>query len=743
MTKIILLAALILSVFYSNGQQFKLISNSGDTTVFSHQLELKPLIYKTIDGVQYVDFSRMYEITTLNKDLPQLPKMTTSIAVPATGYPVFTVQYGSYSDIENVEVLPSKGNLKRNVDPSTLPYVFGQAYEMDEFYPGELVKFSGPFVSRDMRGMSFSFLPYQYNPVSKTLRVYHDIEIVLTIDKSREGHNEIKELPAATQTKKLNRALFLNGAETLRYTPKEEVGDLLIVCPAEMDSVVQVLANWKNQKGIKTKVVHTAETGMGVTNIKNYISNYYQQNADFLYLLLVGDQADIPAYTYGESYGEQLWSDSYYGQLTSGDNYPELFVGRFSGNLQEVATMVKRTIEYEKNPATGNWMQKAIGIASQEGAGFGYNGMSDWQHARAMGSELLAASYVDVFEFYEGSQGGNDAPGNPNSTMVSTALNDGVGLLNYTGHGDLNFMVTSNFTSTSVTNLNNQGKYPWVISVACNNGTFTNSTCISEKWLRASKNGSPTGAISACGSSILMAWTQPMKTQKELSSFIANADPQNIKKSLGGIFYNSQMKMLEQYPGLDGDEVMQTWIFFGDPTVEIRNQETMAMNVTHVSQIQQTETALIINCDTENALISISQNNVFLAKGTIVAGVANITLPSLTSNLPLTVTATKQNYRPYQGSIQVGNGPLGINKIAKNDYQIFPNPASKHVQVIFTSLSAGQIDLLDATGKVLKTRQVKSGVVNELISLDGIAKGMYQVVIWNGSERVVEKLVVE
>ena len=38
-----------------------------------------------------------------------------------------------------------------------------------------------------------------------------------------------------------------------------------------------------------------------------------------------------------------------------------------------------------------------------------------------------------------------DANGNPNPSVISNAVNNGVSLFNYTGHGDLNTCITGNF----------------------------------------------------------------------------------------------------------------------------------------------------------------------------------------------------------------------------------------------------------------------------------------------------------
>ena len=74
-----------------------------------------------------------------------------------------------------------------------------------------------------------------------------------------------------------------------------------------------------------------------------------------------------------------------------------------------------------------------------------------------------------MHEFYDGTHGGEDANGNPNSAIISSAVNEGISLFNYTGHGDQNSCITGNYSSAHINNATNNGKYPLVISVACNN----------------------------------------------------------------------------------------------------------------------------------------------------------------------------------------------------------------------------------------------------------------------------------
>ena len=57
-----------------------------------------------------------------------------------------------------------------------------------------------------------------------------------------------------------------------------------------------------------------------------------------------------------------------------------------------------------------------------------------------------------------------------------------------------------------------------------------------------------------------MAWAEPMQTQDEMADIIAETYPTNKKATLGGLFYNSQMSVLDDYNNsTTAKEVMQTW----------------------------------------------------------------------------------------------------------------------------------------------------------------------------------------
>lgn len=730
-------------------QDFSLLSSNAAEISVQHQVDetlIHPdaLQYIAIDGSNYVECSQSFKVVTSEIGNPMLPFFTESLILPGEGQATLEIVYSHFTDYAGILIAPSKGNLKRNIDPSTVPFTFGEAYSVDAFYPGNLATITDPFILRNTRGITVVVHPFQYNPVTQTLRVYHDLEVKIKVDDSVEGLNEITtRAENSTAFTEIYQNFYLNTNAALgRYTPRDEEGEMLIISGNSFTDEMEPFVQWKTEKGIKTTMVTKAETGPTDTEIKSYISSFYSTHPDLIFVLLVGDHDQIPSHTYGLSGGEQLWSDSFYGQLT-GDYYPELFVGRFSGNSAEITTMVDRTLEYEKNPAAGDWMTKAIGLASNEGSGYGDDGEADWQHARNMRTKLLAFGYSEVFEFYDGSHGGADAAGNPNAAIITPKVNTGVGLFNYTGHGAIDVCVTGNYQSSDINAATNNGKYPFVISVACNNGTFTSGTCISEVWMRAKNAGTPSGAIAACGSTILMAWAEPMQTQDELAELISESYVSNRKTTLGGLFYNAQMSMYEDYAGSStAREVMQTWVVFGDPSTLFRSQATMEMTVTHVPSVTIGTTSVNVNCDVEDATIALVQDNIILGTSKVMGGVAAFTFDPLVSESPIIVTGTKQNYAPYQGEILVtANTGVGLEKTIANLVQIYPNPANSILTINWGDLSPSEVVLQNLAGQLVY-RSVSPSNQSTTLDVTNFAKGVYLLKVTSNNIVYTSKVIV-
>jgi gingipain R len=728
---------LLLLPFAFQAQQFELMPQQGGKITVKNTTPDYQSLRKFYNGALYEDFSAITKVYTMVKDAPSLPVFSESVVVPSAGNFSLEITYDSFEEFDQVLVLPSKGTLKRNINPAEVPYTFGNEYVQNDFFPGNLAQVGQPFIFRNAIGVTIQFYPYQYNPVSKKLRVYKNITVSLINSESNNLNKENRYRIADNLTfLPVYRTLFLNAPA---YTPVQDEGALLVITPDSYLDVIAPYVQWKKEKGMQTYVAPLSQTGTSPEDIKIFIASFYDANPNLTFVQLIGDHEDCPTYSYGlTGANEQLWSDSYYGQLTD-DYFPELLVGRFSGNIAQVKTMIDRTLEYEINPLAGEWMLGSVGIGSNEGYGYGDDGEADWEHLRNIGYRLAEFGYTNFSEFFEGTQGGLDAAGNPTPSMINEALNSGAGIVNYTGHGAQNVMSTGNYTNSSLNQLTNNGKYPFVVSVACNNGTFVNGTALCEAFLRRSYNGTPAGAIGSCGSSILMAWAEPMQTQDEITELIVRSDNENIRTSLGGLFYNGQISMMEAYgESLTATEVMQTWVLFGDVSASFRSQQTADIVANHEMEMGAEGGILHIVANMADALVSLSQEDTILATGlTSEDGMANFDIPELASSSPIKVTLTKPNTRAYRGQVIITT--LGLSDF-ENSFNLYPNPARDFVTIASNNLTGAQITLHDSHGRlILNNKSVSSQYT---LSTSNLSAGIYFLSVVSEGKKMNRKIII-
>ena len=623
------------------------------------EINIKNETYHKIDLYDEPDFLLKYS--------PELPHINRSFIIPDISSMNVSILTSEYNEVEGINIIPSKGNPTRNIDISTIPYVKGSIYNIDDNFPGNIYEVHDPYILRDYRGQVLQINPFQYNPVSKNLKVY--TRIVLRVDF--DGLNHINAFTNNNrESKKLikdfhylysNRFINYSSYQT-RYNPIEEDGEMLIICYDSFCDEMSDFVDWKNQKGIKTTLIPKSEAGTTSNSIKNYVEDFYDSN-NLAYLLLVGDKSQIPTFEVGSGWSGSGESDVSYAYLSGNDSYPEFFVGRFSANnTGHVATQVQRTIEYERDATTSDtWYKKGLVIASNEGAGSGHDGgESDWQHARNMRNDLLDYNYNNIDEMYDGSHGGEDNSGNPSDTMVRNAINGGLGIIHYTGHGDTDVWVTSNFNNSDVNSLTNTNNLPFICTVGCKSGDF-GGTCLGETFLQSTNSGNPTGAIATFMSTIYQSWAPPMEAQDEMVDILTESFTNNRKYSFGGISWNGCLEMNDNY-GSDGDDETDHWTLFGDPSVELRTDTPSELSIEHPGSIDPSDQAyeVIINNNNDNVIAALSHNGTYLGSGYADNSSAVIVINSNIENYDeLTLTVTGYNTTTVIEYVTVGSSCPG------------------------------------------------------------------------------------
>ena len=533
-----------------------------------------------------------------------------------------------------IKVAPSKGVITRDIDPAKVPYTFGNVYQEPFYYPNTIANLSEPYILRDFRGITVLTNPFAYNPVTGILRVYTYFK-VRVYNKGTDSVNTFNRsrISISRSFYTLYENHFLNW-NSYRYTPVDDsYGKLLVICPTNFLSQIAPYINWKRQKGIDTELVEFSTIGTTANQLKTYIQNHYNTDNSLTFVQLVGDAPQIPTLSYSGG-----GSDPSFSLVAGSDNYPDIFIGRFSAQTTaEVTAQVNKSIQYEKDLNTSaTWLSKAMGIASDQGGGDqGDNGESDITHMNLIRTDLLNYGYTSVDQIYD--------PGASAST-VTTNVNSGRGFINYVGHGSNTSWSTTGFSNTDASALTNGNKVPFIMDVACVNGNFVSLTCFAEAWMR-NANG---GAVGIYASSINQSWNSPMRAQDEVTDLLIA----EIHTILGGLYYNGSCEMMDVY-GSDGVKMFKTWHIFGDASLQIRSKTPLAMTVSHPASIYTGTNSVSVSTGVADALVAITYNNTIYGKAfTNSNGIAtvNFTNPP-TGEITYTVTVTAFNRVTYIGTL--------------------------------------------------------------------------------------------
>ena len=659
--------------------------------------------------------------------------------VPMTGIPAIIGDHArmsirvldaQYMDFEGIEVAPSKGDFPRTIDPATVPYTYSECYSQDAFFPSRNVGLYEPYIIRDFRGQNMVIYPYAYNPVTKTLRVYYDMTVEMyKVDNNGANAFETRRdntIKLDPDFKSMYQRHFINYQAAMnRYTPLDEEGDLLIICYDNFISNMTDFVNWKKTRGINTTIVGTSTAGSTYSAIQTYIRNQYNANTNITHVLLVGDVAQIPGYSYsggGSSYSGL--GDNAYGQIVGSDYYNDVFVGRFSAQTAaQVTTQVNRVITYERDLTTSaTWLQNADGIARNEG-GSGHNGEDDYEHMDVIRTDLLNYGYNTVYQDYENLSGYTGT-----ASSISSHINSGVGIVNYCNHGNNQLWGVASYSNTQVNQLTNSNKLPFIWSVACLVGKYDNTStsygsnytigqnndCFAEAWMHATYSSSdltPTGAIGTLMSYISQPWIPPMWAQDECVDILAGLSSSGgTKHTWGGLSINGLFGIFDNY-GTDQSAVgtYQAWILYGDPSMMVRTKTPQAMTVNHSGSLPLGSNSYSVSVTNGNgsvATITDADHNI-LGKATVSNGSATINISgNLTPNQELTLCVFGFNKVTYLGTITVTGGTQYNITVTQPQHGTISAPAQAYGGATVTLTATPE------TGYCLSSWTVRAGNQN-------------------------------
>ena len=523
--------------------------------------------------------------------------------------------------------------LFRNQDVGAIPFETGSAYLHDAAYPAVQVSANEPYILHGAIGMAVHLFPVQFFPAENRLELCSEMIIRLTPIAGSEDSRLSLSKPRDRAFETIFQRHFLNNE---RFEGKfdfvSEFGRMLIIAKDAFLGDMEDFVDWKQQKGLTVELLPLSQVGNSINAIKSAIQSRYNQPEGLAYILLVGEYNEPVAAIGNIGAANGALADPVYALLEGNDNYPDAFIGRFSGdNSDNIKVQVNKVLYYERDITTSaSWLAKGAGIASNQGPGD--NGEYDNQHMDIIRNKLLNYGYAVVDQIYDPTA---------NSSMVSNALNEGRGIVNYVGHGSTTSWGSSGFSNSNINSLNNSGKYPYIFSVACVNGNMSYNDCFGEVWLQAGTPQTPKGAIAFYGSSINQSWNPPMAAEDEYIDLLVD----ELFSTVGALYFHGSAAMIDKY-GSSGADMYQTWHLFGDPTLTVRTKTPTVIAAEYEKTLMSGSQLFTLNGEAgEDIFVSLWQGESFLGSAYSDAnGLVSIVFSQpVEMGLPVVMTVTGRN----------------------------------------------------------------------------------------------------
>lgn len=423
-----------------------------------------------VDGRSFERLSLASNGHTAEYGKAELPVVSFYVAVPQGAELDLNYDTLDYTLLQDYDVYPSqplKTDGGEYIDP---PFTLNETfYALDEYYPSSIVDVNPIMVMRGCRIAMVSVFPFAYNPATKTLKVYNDIDI--SIDFVGGTNEFIPERLRSIYFQPLFDAFLLNANSVERAVvnnPQSGVlnsgdrADLLIVVYDDFYEEILPLAEWRHSTGIETKVVNWSEIGNTSEDLRKYVNNsYYNWELPPSFLLIVGDADHVPV-----NYLHIRGTDHWYVSFEGNDYMPEIHTGRISvNNEDQLNTVVNKILDYSISPYMDeNWFDDILLAAYEElGRYFIWTSETIYNYTTSVG--------YNVNRQYQGG-----IP--PGSTQgVIDAINSGVIIANHRDHGGETEWCHPEFTTIDIIHgLDNGEMYPVGFSINCLSGYFDAET---------------------------------------------------------------------------------------------------------------------------------------------------------------------------------------------------------------------------------------------------------------------------
>ena len=586
--------------------------------------------------------------TLMQSGMPELPVITTSIAIPYQGGVTIEVlssqhtiltEYNAYPLQQGQELESPKAFIKNS-----------DYYSSGGSYPSAAVQYSDPMILRDFRIVTLQINPFSYNAATQELSIYNNIELRVSFT-TEPSVNELS-FPVSAISPSFDKiySSIIQNYDDYRQVYSNTPPRYLIIHGNTTDSTflsaLDEYVLWKRQKGADVSVANTSssQAGSSTSSIQTYIRNQYNNPStrpDFV--ILIGDTSGsytVPAFTNNGG-----GTDYPYTHMNTGDILGDIFIGRISvENISQFLVLMNKIYLYERDLdlTTADWLNHMLLVGDNNPSGISTMYISKFIKEMAL-EENPGYTFTEIYS------------GAPAPAAMNAAINQGIGFFSFRG-----YIGMSGWAPPQESSLFNGFKLPHAVIITCSTGNYWNGTGHTEAFIRLGSTAAPKGAVTAIGMSTSSTHTT---FNNVLHGAIFEGTYTYGMRTMGEALLHGKLYM-NQIFGVSSPvnaEKFAHWCnLMGDPTMEVYTGIPSSFQIATDASIPIGLTLLdvaVTDADglaVEGASVVLSQGSEILARGyTDVEGNVVLMLPtSLTAGMAK-LTASRHNFKPLQSDIEI------------------------------------------------------------------------------------------
>jgi hypothetical protein len=653
----------------------------------------------TIDGAPMQTIGVPGIFLPNNEGAPNLAGTGRYIAVPEGARATVTVVRARKEVYHNIDIAPAP-ELPLDRDDSPLRYEKDMSiYNRNAFYPHAPVTLSEPGEIRGVDVVMLGITPFQYNPVTRELIVYKDIQVRIDFygGNGRFGEDRLRSRfwEPVFQQHLLN---YSSLPQIDFYAPKKRYSEAdgyeyIIIVPndAVFESWANTIKTFRQEQGISTEVFTLSEIGGSSSSaIENFLNNAYNtwDPAPAAFLIL----SDYPSS--GDAYGvtSPYWnsycvSDNIYADV-DGDGLPDMHHARICAQTEtQLSTMINKFVDYETNPCTDagfyehplvacGWQtERWFQLCTEVIRGFFVNGLGKdpvrqynvYLGAPEPGCEWSTNSNTSTVVNYFYNLGWLPSTTNPYSgswwangsaSGVTSAINNGAFIVQHRDHGGTTGWGEPNYNMSDLDNLTND-ELTFVYSVNCLTGMYDNSSEVfAEKFHRIEHGALGINAASEISYSFVndtYVWGTYDYLWPQFDPGYGATGSENLMPCpamASGKYYLQASSW--PYNTSNKAHTYNLFHHHGDAFMVIYSEIPQNLSVSHATTLPAGQTYFTVSANS-GSIIALTVNGEIIGVAQGTGSSQSIQIPAQNSGT-MKVVVTKSNYYRYSATVPISGG---------------------------------------------------------------------------------------